>query len=49
MKRVRRSLFSGIKWETENVPTIEQLITEIMQENKTVNVLYERLRPFFLF
>lgn len=41
--------FFGYKWETENVLTIEQLITEFMQENKTVNVLYESIkgRAFF--
>lgn len=41
--------FFGFKWETENVLTIEQLITEFMQQNTTVNVLYESIkgREFF--
>lgn len=36
--------FFGFKWETDNVRTIEQLITEFMSQNKTVNVLYEGIK-----
>ena len=36
--------FFGFKWETDNVRTIEQLITEFMNQNKTVNVLYEGIK-----
>lgn len=42
-------MFFGFKWETDNVRTIEQLIAEFMNQNQTVNVLYEGIkgRPYF--
>lgn len=36
--------FFGFKWETENVLTIESLMTEFINNSKTINVLYESIK-----
>lgn len=36
--------FFGFKWETENVLTIESLMTEFINDSKTVNILYESIK-----
>ncbi len=36
--------FFGFKWETENVLTIESLMTEFINNSKTINVFYESIK-----
>lgn len=36
--------FFGFKWETDNVLTIEQLITEYMKQEQDIHVLYEGIK-----
>ena len=36
--------FFSFKWETENVLTIESLMTEFINNSKTINVLYESIK-----
>ena len=36
--------FFGFKWETENVLTIESLMTEFINNSKPINILYESIK-----